>query len=471
MIIDYNLISKFLNYLFLNTELFSLISTNIEKSIQTLNNPINSFAWGWPTVCLISLTGIVFMVGLNFIPILKIPYGIKNLLSRKHQAKEGDISPFEALMTSLSATIGTGNIAGVAAAISIGGPGAIFWMWLISFFGIATKYAEAVLAVEFREIDSLGNYVGGPMYYIKNGLGSSWSWLGGLFAFFGIFAGLGIGNGVQAFEVSSALVSIGIPKFVTALILGLLVFSVIIGGIKRIAKAASAIVPSMALLYVFACLIVLVVNFNEIPNAFSTIFSNAFTGKAAVGGTLTQVILMGFKRGIFSNEAGLGSAPIAHASAKTNDPIKQGTIAMLGTFIDTIVICTMTALVIITTGAYLSGQSGANLSILAFNTGLPGSGWIVTAGLVIFAFTTVLGWSFYGEKCTEYLFGVKAILPFRLLWVAVVVIGSIAGDRGIVWSIADTLNGLMAIPNLIALLLLSGTVIRLTKNYNFNSSI
>jgi AGCS family alanine or glycine:cation symporter len=286
-----------------------------------------------------------------------------------------------------------------------------------------------------------------------------------------MLAGFGIGNGVQCFEVSSALALAGVPKLLTGIILGVLVFSVIVGGVKRIAKAASAIVPSMALLYVLACLIIILSNFSEIPSAFATIFSNAFTGKAAASGTLTQVILMGFKRGIFSNEAGLGSAPIAHASAKTNDPIQQGTIAMLGTFIDTIVICTMTALVIITTGAYQTGESGSDLSITAFNSGIAGSGWIVLVGLVLFAFTTVLGWSLYGERCTEYLFGTKAIMPFRLVWVSVVVIGSVAGDRGIVWAVADTLNGLMAIPNLIALLLLSKTVFKLTRNYHFNDSV
>ena len=442
---------------------------SIEKAIELINNPINSFAWGWPTVTLIALTGIVLMVGLGFMPLIRIPYGIQLLINGSNQSQEeGEITPFQALMTSLSATIGTGNIAGVAAAIAIGGPGAVFWMWLIAIFGIATKYAEGVLAVHFREVDSLGNHVGGPMYYIKNGLGQKWSWLGGFFALFGMLAGFGIGNGVQCFEVSNALASAGVPKLLTGVILGVLVFLVIIGGVKRIAKAASAIVPSMAILYVLACLIILLSNFSEIPSAFTTIFSNAFTGKAAAGGTLAQVILMGFKRGIFSNEAGLGSAPIAHASAKTNDPVRQGTIAMLGTFIDTIVICTMTALVIITTGAYQSGESGSDLSIAAFNSGIPGTGWIVIFGLIVFAFTTVLGWSLYGERCTEYLFGVKAILPFRLIWVAVVVIGSVAGDRGIVWAVADTLNGLMAIPNLIALLLLSKTVFRLTKNYRFN---
>ena len=439
--------------------LFSFMTSDIEKSIELINNPINSFAWGWPTIALISLTGIVLMIGLRFMPIIRIPYGFKSLISDSNPSDEGDITPFQALMTSLSATIGTGNIAGVATAIAVGGPGAIFWMWLISLFGIATKYAEAVLAVKYREVDSLGNYIGGPMYYIKNGLGNSWKWLGFLFAFFGVLAGFGIGNGVQSFEVSSALYTFGVPKIFTGVLLGILVFIVIIGGVKRIAKAASAIVPTMALLYIVACILILLLNINQLPNAFATIFSNAFTGKAAAGGTFAQVVLMGFKRGIFSNEAGLGSAPIAHASAKTNNPIKQGSVAMLGTFIDTIIICSMTALVIITTGAYQTGQSGSNLSITAFNSVLPGSGFLVTIGLVLFAFTTVLGWSYYGEKCTEYIFGTKAILPFRLVWVAVVVFGAIAGDRGFVWAIADTLNGLMALPNLVALLLTYQSVV------------
>ncbi|QEY33403.1 alanine:cation symporter family protein [Synechococcus sp. RSCCF101] len=443
--------------------------TGVEDLISAINGPINSFAWGWPTVILIAGTGLVLMVGLGFMPLLRLPYGVRMMLGHAGSSRDGEITPFQALMTSLSATIGTGNIAGVASAIAVGGPGAVFWMWLIAVFGIATKYAEAVLAVRFREVDSLGNHVGGPMYYIRNGLGPRWAWLGALFALFGMLAGFGIGNGVQCFEVSSALADAGIPRLVTGVVLGALVFSVIIGGIHRIAQAASAVVPAMSILYVVACLVIIISNLPEVPGAFATIFSNAFTGKAAAGGTLAQVILMGFKRGIFSNEAGLGSAPIAHAAASTRDPVRQGTVAMLGTFIDTLVICTMTALVIITTGVYGSGESGANLSIDAFNTGLAGTGWVVTAGLVVFAFTTVLGWSFYGERCTEYLFGVRAILPFRLVWVAVVVIGSVAGDRGAVWAVADTLNGLMALPNLIALLLLSGTVFNLTRSYRFMS--
>ena len=445
----------------------------LESTVEAINGPINGLVWGWPTVSLIAVTGIVLMLGLRFMPLQRLSYGIRILLQQDAESGEGEITPFQALMTSLSATIGTGNIAGVAGAIAVGGPGAVFWMWVIAVFGIATKYAEAVLAVHYRETDDNGDHVGGPMYYIKNGLGSRWGWMAGLFALFGMLAGFGIGNGVQAFEVSSALSLIGVPKLVTGVVLAALVFAVVIGGIRRIAQAASAIVPLMSVLYIGGCLLVLLLNITAVPQAFATIFSNAFSGEAAVGGALGQVILMGFKRGIFSNEAGLGSAPIAHAAARTDDPVRQGTVAMLGTFIDTLVICTMTALVIITTQAHLlttaAGDrlSGADLSIAAFNTGLNGSGIVVTAGLVIFAFTTILGWSFYGERCTTYLFGEAAVLPFRLVWVAVVVIGAVAGDRGVIWSVADTLNGLMALPNLVALLLLSGTVFRLSKEHRF----
>ena len=446
-----------------------------DSAVGEINGPINSLVWGWPTVSLIAITGVVLMLGLRFMPLQRLPYGVRMMLEPSDSQNEGEISPFQALMTSLSATIGTGNIAGVAGAIAVGGPGAVFWMWVIAVFGIATKYAEALLAVHFRETDDQGNHVGGPMYYIRNGLGKGWSWLAGLFAVFGMLAGFGIGNGVQVFEVSSALETAGVPRVVTGIVLGVLVFAVIIGGIKRIAQAASAIVPLMSVLYVAACIVVLLINIGSVPGAFGLIFSNAFSGEAAAGGAFGQVVLMGFKRGIFSNEAGLGSAPIAHAAANTNDPVRQGTVAMLGTFIDTLIICTMTALVIITTTgeSLINGTnelSGSNLSIAAFNTGLPGSGVVVTIGLVVFAFTTVLGWSFYGERCTAYLFGTSAILPFRLLWVAMVVFASIAGTSGSVWGVADTLNGLMALPNLVALLLLSGTVFRLSKDYRFKSA-
>ncbi len=447
---------------------------SFDTSIQAINSPINGLVWGWPTVALIALTGIWLMVGLRFMPLQRLGYGIAMMLRPSEATSDGEITPFQALMTSLSATVGTGNIAGVASAIAVGGPGAVFWMWVIAVFGIATKYAEAVLAVHFRETDAGGHHVGGPMYYIRNGLGAGWSWLAGVFALFGMLAGFGIGNGVQAFEVSSALEAAGIARPVTAVVLGLLVFAVVIGGIRRIAKAASTLVPLMSVLYIGSCLVVLLANAGAIPEALATIFGNAFSGEAAAGGAFGQVVLMGFKRGIFSNEAGLGSAPIAHAAAKTDDPVRQGTVAMLGTFIDTLVICTMTALVIITTQAHLlldnAGErlSGSTLSIAAFDSGLPGSGVVVTMGLIIFAFTTILGWSFYGERCTIYLFGESAVLPFRLLWVAMVVFASVAGTSGAIWGVADTLNGLMALPNLLALLLLSGTVFKLTRSYNFS---
>lgn len=442
----------------------------IEALVKSINDPINSFAWGWPTVALIAATGILLMVRLGFMPIRRLGYGFRLMLKPTDASdKDGDITPFQALMTSLSATVGTGNIAGVASAIFVGGPGAVFWMWVVAFFGIATKYAEAVLAVHHREVDPLGNHVGGPMYYIKNGLGPAWGWLGVAFALFGMLAAFGIGNGVQSFEVAKALGTVGIPNWITAVVMGALVFAVIIGGVKRIAQAASAVVPFMAVAYVAVCVVMLAVNAAAVPAAVGSIFSDAFTGEAMAGGAVGTVILQGFKRGIFSNEAGLGSAPIAHAAAKTSSPVRQGAIAMLGTFIDTIVICTLTALVIISSGALNgAGEGGSNLSIAAFNESISGSGWVVTLSLLLFAFTTVLGWSFYGEKCTEFLFGVNAIKPFRLVWVAVVVIGSIAGDRGIVWGVADTLNGLMAIPNLIALVLLSGTVYKLTRDYAFS---
>ena len=452
---------------------------NFNGSLETINAPVNDFIWGWPTLGLIAVTGIFLMFGLRFIPLRKLIYGFKIVLEPSEQESEGEISPFQALMTSLAATIGIGNIAGVSTAIAVGGAGAVFWMWLIALFGIATKYAEAVLAVQFRQIDASGNHVGGPMYYISNGLGKSWAWMGGLFALFGMLAGFGIGNGVQSFELAKALEkSMQVPRVITGVILGVLIFLVIVGGVRRIAKAASAIVPVMGMLYIGACVVILSINSSEIPAAFGLIFSSAFTGKAAVGGAFGAVILQGFKRGIFSNEAGLGSAPIAHAASRTNSPVRQGLIAMLGTFIDTFVVCSMTALVVITTySKELFGMTdearkalaGSEISIAAFRQGINGGGSIVTVGIVVFAFTTILGWSFYGEKCTQYLLGDKAIFPYRLIWVAVAVLAAIAGEKGLVWDISDTLNGLMALPNLIALLLLSGTVFKLTRNYHFNS--
>ena len=438
--------------------------------IKELLNELNSLVWGPAMLVLILGTGLFLMGGLRFMPLRHIAYGFRMLWQGRKETGEGDIAPFKALMTSLAATIGTGNIAGVATAIFLGGPGALFWMWCTALVGMATKYAEAVLAVQYRETDEKGNHIGGPMFYIKNGLKKHWAWLGTAFALFGALAGFGIGNTIQANSVADALNSkLGISHELTGFVLAALVGLVLIGGIKRIADVAGKLVPFMAIAYVAASLVVLATNASEIPAAFSLIFTHAFTPVAATGGfagaAVWAAIRFGVARGIFSNEAGLGSAPIAHAAAATDSPVRQGTIAMLGTFIDTLIICTMTGLVIIVTGAWTSGETGATLSSLAFETALPGvGGYIVTFGLSIFAFTTLLGWSFYGEKCVEYLFGVRSIVPFRVLWIIAIPIGATA-KLSFIWLLADTLNALMALPNLIALLLLSPLVFKLTREY------
>ncbi|WP_440870423.1 alanine/glycine:cation symporter family protein [endosymbiont of Tevnia jerichonana] len=414
-------------------------------------------------------TGVFLTLGLKLMPLRKLGYGFRMLWQGRRGTGKGEISPFNALMTSLSATIGTGNIAGVGTAIALGGPGAVFWMWCTALVGMATKYAEAVLAVKYREVDEQGNHVGGPMYYIKNGLGEHWTWLGTAFAIFGAIAGFGIGNMVQANSVADAVsTNLGFDKLVVGIVMAVLVFLVLIGGIRRIAQVAGKLVPMMALAYLAGGLLVILANITELPAALGLIVSQAFTSTAATGGFAGSAVMvaiqMGVARGIFSNEAGLGSAPIAHAAAKTDDPVRQGSIAMLGTFIDTLVLCTITALVIVMTGEWSSGAQGAALSSAAFAAGLPGVGeWVVTFGLMIFAFTTIIGWSVYGERCVEYLFGVKAILPFRILWVVAIPLGATV-KLAFVWLLADTLNALMAIPNLIALVLLGPVVFRLTLN-------
>ncbi len=434
---------------------------------------LNSIVWGPLMLVLILGTGLMLMIGLKGMPIAKLAYGFKMLWAgrgTKTQKGEGDIAPFNALMTSLSATIGTGNIAGVATAIFLGGPGALFWMWMTALVGMATKYAEAVLAVHFRETDENGNKVGGPMYYIKNGLNKRFAWLGTAFAIFGALAGFGIGNTIQANSVADVLSSsFGVPPLLTGLVIATLVAMVLIGGIKRIAHVAGRLVPFMAITYVVGGIVILGLHAKMIPAAFELIFIHAFTPIAATGGfagaAVWAAIRFGVARGVFSNEAGLGSAPIAHAAATTNSPVRQGTIAMIGTFIDTLIICSITGLVIIVSGAWTSGETGATLSSLAFESALPGlGGYIVTFGLSLFAFTTILGWSIYGEKCVEYLFGVRSITPFRILWVIAVPIGAVS-NLSFIWLVADTLNALMALPNLIALLLLSPVVFKLTKEY------
>ncbi|MCV6611738.1 MAG: sodium:alanine symporter family protein [Amphritea sp.] len=444
------------------------------ETLTNLIGAINSIVWGPMMLVLILGVGLFLMLGLRLMPILKLGTGFKLLFAgrnaKKGEENEGEISPFQALMTALSATVGTGNIAGVATAVFLGGPGALFWMWCTALVGMATKFSEAVLAVKYREVDEDGNHVGGPMYYIKNGLGSKWAWLGTLFAIFGAVAAFGIGNTVQSNSVADVLhANFGINVWVTGVILMVLVGAVLIGGIKRIGHVAGALVPLMAIAYLLAGLTVLAINAEAIPAALDLVFTHAFTPTAAEGGfagaAVWAAIRFGVARGVFSNEAGLGSAPIAHAAAQTKDPVRQGLVAMLGTFIDTIIICSITGLVIITSGEWTSGASGAALTSAAFAQALPGLGnYLVAISLAIFAFTTIIGWSFYGERCIEFLFGLKAIAPYRVLWIILVPVGA-GVSLDFIWLVADTLNAMMAIPNLIALALLSPVVFRLTKEY------
>lgn len=403
-------------------------------ALESLISSINGVVWGPLMLILILGVGFFLSLGLKLMPILKIGTGFRLLWSgRKASAEDvaqGEIPPFQALMTALSATVGTGNIAGVATAIFLGGPGALFWMWITALIGMATKYSEAVLAVKYRETDERGNHVGGPMYYIKNGLGQKWAWMGVAFAIFGACAGFGIGNTVQSNSVAEVLQSnFGIPNWVSGVIIMVLVGSVLLGGIKRIGSVAGALVPFMAISYIIAGLIVLAINAAEIPHALSLIFTHAFSPAAAEGGfagaAVWAAIRFGVARGVFSNEAGLGSAPIAHAAAQTHNPVRQGLVAMLGTFIDTLIVCTITGLVIVSSGVWTSGESGAALTSAAFAHGLPSFGnYLVAISLAIFAFTTIIGWSFYGERCVEFLFGIKAITPYRILWILAIPVGA-----------------------------------------------
>lgn len=435
-------------------------------------NGLNGIVWGAPMLVLILGTGLFLMLLLKFMPLCKIGAGFALLWQgrTKSDDESGEISPFQALMTCLAATVGTGNIAGVATAIFMGGPGALFWMWCTALVGMATKYSEVVLAVHYREKDTSGEHIGGPMYAIKNGLGKRWVWLGTAFAIFGGLAGFGIGNMVQVNSMAQALDStLHIPTWLTGVVTTVVVALVTLGGVKRIGKVAESLVPFMCVAYVLAALGVLIVNVTEIPHAFSLIFSCAFTPVAATGGFAGSVVLMsiryGVARGVFSNEAGLGTAGIAQAAGTTKSAVRSGLIGMLGTFIDTLIVCSATGLAIITSGVWTSGKSGAALSAAAFESAMPGFGGVLlTVALVIFAFTTILGWSYYGEKCAAYVFGDGATLIYRLVYVGTVMLGTVA-SLDLVWSAADTFNGLMAIPNLIALLLLSGVIIKETKDF------
>ncbi|MDB4260535.1 sodium:alanine symporter family protein [Porticoccaceae bacterium] len=436
-----------------------------EQIIDTMREVI----WGPGMLALLLGTGIYLSIGLKGISITKIPYAFKQLFKGRKGSGEGEISPFNALMTALSSTVGTGNIVGVATAIALGGPGALFWMWCAAVIGLATKYAEAVLAVHYRETDELGKKVGGPMYYIKNGLGAKWKWLGMLFAFFGALAGFGLANTVQSNAVSQILQSnFNVPTLVSGIVMSVLVGIVLLGGIKRIAEVAGKLVPLMAIIYLLATMSILILNAAEVPAAVFLIVDTAFNGAAATGGFVGATIMLalqsGVARGVFSNESGLGSAPIAHAAAETNSPVRQASIAMLGTFIDTLIICTMTGLVLVVTGVWDGELYGAAMTSAAFSSQLPFGDIILTLCIILFGFTTMLGWSYYGERCAEFLLGPKVIVPFRVLWVVGIFLGT-QMSLELVWKMSDVLNGMMAIPNLIALVFLAPVVFRLSREY------
>lgn len=441
--------------------------------ITNLNSTINGIVWGPPMLILLVGTGILLTFRLKALQFSNLIYAHK-MIFKKNEDSEGDITNYQALTTALAATIGTGNIAGVATAIAAGGPGAVFWMWVTGLVGMATKYAEAVLAVKYRVKDKRGEMAGGPMYYIEKGLGMKW--LAVLFAFFGAVAAFGIGNMVQANSVADAIyTTFGVQHWVTGLLLVIFTAVVLLGGIKSIGKVTALLVPIMAVFYVLGGSVVIIKNAALVPAAFASIFSDAFTGNAVAGGALGTVIRYGVARGVFSNEAGLGSAPIAAAAAKTDHPVRQALVSMTQTFIDTLVVCSFTALAILTSGlvgtinpATGEAYTGAALTTTAFNNTLPGvGGLIVAVGIIFFAYSTILGWSYYGEKCLEYLVGEKGVIFYRVAFVLFIMVGALSGLQ-FIWDLADTMNGLMALPNLIALVGLSGIVVKETKDYMQN---
>ncbi|MGE8538772.1 MAG: alanine/glycine:cation symporter family protein [Acinetobacter sp.] len=437
------------------------------QNLQSLMETLSGWVWGPYMLVLIVGTGIFLTFRLLFWQFRMLPLAFKQVFG-KHPEHSGDISQFASLMTALSATIGTGNIAGVATACVLGGPGAVFWMWMTALFGMATKYGEGVLAVKYRIKNEKGEMSGGPMYYIERGL--KWKWLALIFALFGTLASFGIGSSVQSNTVALAVEnSLGIETWMTGIIITAFSALVILGGIKSISKASSVIVPIMAVGYVAGGLIIILNNLELVVPALNMIFTYAFTGEAAVGGAIGAAIRYGVARGVFSNEAGMGSAPIAAAAAKTDHPARQGLVSMTGTFIDTIIVCSITGIVLvmgyIMAGNSFGDQTGAVLTIGVFDKLLPGvGGWVVTFGIIFFAYSTILGWSYYGEKCATYLLGEKFVLPYRIIYIASVFVGCIA-TLDLVWLFADTFNGLMAVPNLIALLLLSGVIAKESKDF------
>ena len=453
--------------------------------IETINTAVNNFIWGVPAMVCIFGVGLYLSIRTGFLQIRKFPYAIRTTLGRifrKRSASDGAITPFQAVCTALAATVGTGNIAGVAGAIAIGGPGAIFWMWVSALFGMCTKFAEVTLAVHFREINANGELVGGPMYYIKNGLGKKWNWLAYLFAAFGVLTVFGTGNATQVNTITTAINSallnyniisesaVSTSNLIIGIVIAILIAMILLGGIKRIGQVTEKLVPFMALLYILLGLGVILLNIQNVPSVFVSIFKGAFQPSAVTGGIIGSMFLSikkGVSRGIFSNEAGLGTGSIAHACADTKKPVKQGMFGIFEVFTDTIVICTLTALVILCSGVPITyGEAaGAELTILGFTSTYGNWVSIFTAvAMCCFAFSTALGWGLYGARCIEFLFSEKVIKPFMVVYALVAILGATA-NLGLMWNIAEPFNGLMAIPNLIALFLLSGTVVRLTKEY------
>ena len=447
----------------------------VEKFIHWLNDNI---VWGPVMLVLLVGTGIWLTLILRGLQFGMLFYALKQAF-RPHPKKddgsdhEGDVSHFGALMTALSATIGTGNIAGVATAVVTGGPGAVFWMWITAIFGMATKYGEGVLAVKYRVTNSKGEMSGGPMYYIENGLGKKWKWLALLFAFFGVMASFGIGSTVQANSVAQAVhSSFGIDTWITGVVLTLITAFVVLGGIQSISRVSSVVVPFMAVLYIVGGLVVVAMHFDLLLPALKVIMHDAFSGQAVAGGVVGTVIRYGVARGVFSNEAGMGSAPIAAAAAKTDHPVRQALVSMTGTFLDTIIVCSITGIVLVmgilqsNGGAFaVPDLEGAALTTATFDAMLSGyGGWVVTIGLIFFAYSTTLGWCYYGEKCATYVFGDKSVPMYRVIYVATVMLGTVL-SMDMVWAAADTFNGLMAVPNLIALLLLSKVIVQETRDF------
>lgn len=455
------------------------------QTIEAINNAVNNFIWGVPAMICIIGVGLFLSLRTRFLQIRKFPYAIRVTIGRmfrKKEASDGAMTPFQAVCTALAATVGTGNIAGVAGAITIGGPGAVFWMWISALLGMCTKFAEVTLAVHFRERNEKGDLVGGPMYYIKNGLKQHWHWLALVFSAFGVLTVFGTGNATQVNTITAAInsallnyqlipeSSVGTSNLIIGIAIAILVALVLLGGIKRIGRVTEKLVPFMALFYIVLALGVVALNIDRVPQVFHDIVYGAFNPRSVTGGVVGSFFMSmkkGVARGIFSNEAGLGTGSIAHACADTRKPVKQGFFGIFEVFTDTILICTLTALVILCSGASVTygAAAGAELTIQGF-TVTYGS-WVsvfIAVAMCCFAFSTIIGWGLYGARCMEFLFSEKMIFPFMIVYALVAIVGATM-DLGLLWSIAEIFNGLMAIPNLIALFLLSGTVVRLVKEY------